>query len=97
MFAATRVELAEPPRTMGDGGRHLSLRVRQYGTVLRAVAFGRGEWAEQIEAVDGPISISFAASINEFRGRRNVELKLIDWQPETVSATVPPASDDTSA
>ncbi|MBT4868050.1 MAG: single-stranded-DNA-specific exonuclease RecJ [Planctomycetaceae bacterium] len=96
VFAATRVELAEPPRTMGEGDRHLSLRVRHYGTVLRAVAFGRGEWAEQIEAADGPISISFAASINEFRGRRNVELRLIDWQPETATATVPPASNDTS-
>lgn len=94
VFAATRVELAEPPRTMGEGDRHLSLRVRQYGTVMRAVAFGRGEWAEQIKAIDGPISISFAASINEFRGRRNVELKLIDWQPE--AATVPPAINDTS-
>jgi len=97
VFAATRVELAEPPRTMGDGDRHLSLRVRHYGTVLRAVAFGRGEWAKQIEAVDGPISISFAASINEFRGRRNVELRLIDWQPEVATAAVPPASNDTSA
>jgi single-stranded-DNA-specific exonuclease len=97
VFAATRVELAEPPRTMGEGDRHLSLRVRQYGTVMRAVAFGRGEWAEQIEAIDGPISISFAASINEFRGRRNVELRLIDWQPEATAATVPPAFNDTSS
>lgn len=82
VFAATRVELAEPPRTMGDGDRHLSLRVKQYGTVLRAVAFGRGEWAEEIAAAGGAIDISFAPGINEFRGRQNVELKLIDWQPQ---------------
>ena len=29
VFAATHIELVEPPRTMGEGDRHLSLRVRQ--------------------------------------------------------------------
>ncbi len=36
VFATTRVELAEPPRKMGEGERHLSLRVRQHNTTLRA-------------------------------------------------------------
>ena len=97
VFAATRVELAEAPRTMGEDGRHLSLRVRQYGATLRAIAFGRGEWAEEIAAVDGPIAISFAANINRYRGRENVELKLIDWQPETVGAAVSPGTENASA
>ncbi len=80
-FAATGVRLVEPPRTMGDGDRHLSLRIRQNGTALRAVAFGRGDWAEQIAAVDGPLSVSFAPVINSFRGLNRVELRLIDWKP----------------
>lgn len=82
VFVAGRVELAQPPRKMGDGERHLSLRVRQYGTTLRAVAFGRGHWADEIEAVPGPIAISFAPSINRYRGRENVELQLLDWLPD---------------
>jgi single-stranded-DNA-specific exonuclease len=82
---------------MGEDGRHLSLRVRQYGATLRAIAFGRGEWAEEIAAVDGPIAISFAANINRYRGRENVELKLIDWQPETVGAAVSPGTENASA
>ena len=82
VFAATRIELAEPPRTMGEGDRHLSLRVRQYGRTLRAIAFGRGEWAAKIAESPGSIAISFAASINHFRGRENVELQLHDWQAE---------------
>ena len=45
MLASTKVELAEPPRKMGEGERHLDLRVRHYGKVMRAIAFGRGEWA----------------------------------------------------
>jgi single-stranded-DNA-specific exonuclease len=85
-FAAAGVQLVEPPRRMGGGERHLSLRLRQSagataGKVFRAVAFGKGDWAEEIEAVDGPLSISFTAAINEFRGYERVELHLTDWQP----------------
>lgn len=82
VFAATHVELASPPRTMGEGDRHLDLRVRQHNITMRAIAFGRGEWAEEIAAVNGPIAIGFTAGINRFRGRESVELKLEDWQPE---------------
>lgn len=80
VLTSSRVELAEPPRKMGEGERHLSLRLRHYGKTLRAVAFGKGEWAEKIAAVAGPISISFAPSINRFRGQENVELQLLDWR-----------------
>jgi single-stranded-DNA-specific exonuclease len=79
VLTSSRVELAEPPRKMGEGERHLSLRLKHYGKTLRAVAFGKGEWAEEIAAVAGPISISFAPSINRFRGQESVELQLLDW------------------
>jgi len=79
-FASSKVELVEPPRTMGEGDRHLSIRVRQHRTVMRAVAFGKGEWAEDIAAVNGPLSICFAAVVNSFRGFEKVELRLIDWK-----------------
>ena len=32
VFATSRVELVEPPRKMGEGERHLSLRVRHFNT-----------------------------------------------------------------
>ena len=63
---------------MGEGDQHLDLRVLQYGTRLRAIAFGRGNWAEQIRNAPGPLSISFAAAINRYRGRESVELQLVD-------------------
>lgn len=88
-FAARRVDLAEPPKTMGEGDRHLALRVCQHRTRLRAVAFGRGEWADEIAAAGGPLSISFAPQINSFRGYESVELQLHDWQPADASAQVP--------
>ena len=82
-FAATNVELVEPPRTMGEGDRHLSIRIRQNKTVMRAVAFGQGEWAEEIATVKGPLSVSFSPVINSFRGFEKVELRLLDWKAAT--------------
>ncbi len=80
-FMASHVELAEPPKTMGEGARHLSVRIRQQGTVLRGVAFGRAEWAEEMAKVGGPLHISFQPNINTFQGMNRVELQLIDWKP----------------
>jgi single-stranded-DNA-specific exonuclease len=88
VFATTRVELAEPPRKMGEGERHLSLRVRQHNTTLRAIAFARADWAEPIANLNRPFSISYAPCINRFGGNERVELQLIDWQPEPSSAPV---------
>lgn len=83
VFVSTRVELAEPPRTMGEGDRHLQVRLRHFGKTLRAVAFGKGEWAAELAAAPGPLSISFAPVINRFRGQENVELQLLDWKCDT--------------
>lgn len=80
-FVASNIELVEPPKTMGEGDRHLQLRVRQHRTQMRAVAFGRADWVKPLIEAGGPISISFAPTINEYRGRRNVELHLVDWKP----------------
>lgn len=79
-FAASGVELAEPPRRMGGGERHLSVRVRQGSKVLRCVAFGKGDWADELSRVSGPLSICFTAGLNEFNGYESVELQLVDWQ-----------------
>ncbi|QDV16119.1 Single-stranded-DNA-specific exonuclease RecJ [Gimesia panareensis] len=87
-FVATRVELAEPPKTMGEGGRHLSLVFQQHKTRIRAIAFGKGEWASQMEEAGGPFSISFAPGINRFRGFESVQLHLKDWISEQADAPV---------
>ena len=93
VFAASRVELAEPPKKMGEGERHLSLRVRHHNTTLRAVAFTRADWAEPIAGLRGPFSISFAPRINRFRGNESVELQLIDWRPDAAApASGPPSA-----
>ncbi len=71
---------AGPPRRMGGGGRHLSLNLVQHGTKLRSVAFGCGDWAEPLAEATEPLAFAFKPTINNFRGRRNVELLLADWR-----------------
>lgn len=92
VFASIGVELAAPPRTMGEGGQHLGLRLRQGRTTLRAVAFGRGDWAEELATVQGPISVCYKAAINRYQGRESVELQLLDWQPDRAAAAAPTTS-----
>ncbi|MFK7818226.1 MAG: single-stranded-DNA-specific exonuclease RecJ [Planctomycetaceae bacterium] len=92
-LAANNVELVEPPRTMGEGDRHLSIRVRHYNRVMRCIAFGKGEWADEIAAVNGPISICFTPKLSTFQGFERVELRLVDWKPaNTATAEVAPHS-----
>ena len=87
-FVASRVELAEPPKTMGEGDRHLAIKVRQQGTTMRCIAFGRGDWAEQLQVTGGLISITFAPVISTYRGFNKVELHLIDWKPSSITPAV---------
>ena len=82
IFAATRCELVEPPKKIGGGERHLSLKVRQFNKVMKAIAFGKADWADQIAATNGPISLCFSPGLNSFNGYESVDLHLIDWQPD---------------
>jgi single-stranded-DNA-specific exonuclease len=85
-LCTSEVTLCEPPKKIGGGERHLSLRLAQHGVELRAVAFGGGEWADALAEIDGPIAVAFQPFVNHFRGRKSVELQVRDWQPAAVLA-----------
>lgn len=80
LLCTTDVTLAGPPRTIGSGGNHLALKLSQHGVTLRAVAFGAAEWADELASLGRPFDAAFRPVINTFRGRRNVELHLVDWR-----------------
>jgi single-stranded-DNA-specific exonuclease len=81
IFASTSAELADTPRKMGEGERHLTIQLKQQRRQMKAIAFGRGEWADELTQANGPLHFCFAPIINRFRGQENVELQLIDWKP----------------
>jgi single-stranded-DNA-specific exonuclease len=95
LLSATGVTLAEPPKRIGGGGRHLSLRLAQHGVKLRGVAFGGGDWAVELGAAEGPLALAFRPVINSFQGRRTVELHVVDWrcdEPTSSVAAMPAAA-----
>ena len=80
LLCASEVELSGEPKRMGKGDLHFSCQLQQHGIRLRAVAFGKGDWVDELQQATGPFDFVFRAKINEFNGRRSVELHLVDWQ-----------------
>lgn len=90
VLCAAGVQLVDSARKMGAGDRHLSLRLTQDGVQVGAVAFGRGEWCQPMNEHDGLLDVVFQPMINEFAGRRSVQLQLLDWRagrPGTLPAS----------
>lgn len=80
-FCASLLQIVGEPKTMGGGDRHLNFQVAQNGKTMRVIAFGKGEIRDELATVGGEIDLVFEPVVNEFRGYRKVELRMIDWRP----------------
>jgi single-stranded-DNA-specific exonuclease len=97
ILCASGVRLAEPPRTMGGGARHISMTLTQHGARVRGVAFGGAEWLPHLPVPGQPFHVAFKPKINEFRGRRTAEMEIVDWRPDGIDVGVaipPPAGSE---
>ena len=75
VFSMTGLEILSASAV--GGGRHTRLRLRKHGTELEGVFFGHAP--EDLGAVPGRLAeAAFTPQINEFRGRRSVQLLLSD-------------------
>ncbi len=81
LFLAGGLQIQGQPRRMGGGERHMSFRVSQNGTTLRAVAFGMGERFDELTSDGGRCCLVFTPKINEWQGYRSVELEVVDFRP----------------
>ena len=81
LLFTSHVQVDGNPRRVGGGERHLLLNLRQYDRTFRAIAFGQADRAESLQEDQSDFDIAFRPIINEFRGRRSVELQLVDWRP----------------
>lgn len=88
VFCAMGVHIVGEPKLMGESGRHMSFRVRQYEKQLRVVAFGQAEeWLPKLTKLESAkIDIAFRPVLNDFGGFPRVELQLIDWRPAQTDA-----------
>lgn len=93
VLCATGVTLTEPPKRIGGGERHLSLKLSHLRTPMRCVGFGFGDDAEQLVAAKGPLDVAFKPVINDFGGRSKVEIQLVDWRvSETSTSALKPST-----
>jgi len=70
-------QLANPPRTVGSGGKHLTLMVRQGRATVRGIAFNRGEFARRLWQGQ-TLDLAVRPKLNRFNGRTSVELEVVD-------------------
>ncbi|HQH73769.1 MAG TPA: single-stranded-DNA-specific exonuclease C-terminal domain-containing protein, partial [bacterium] len=66
------------------GNNHLRLTLRHPRGFINAIGFGQGDKLEQLAG--GPLEIAFTCQINEYRGRRDIDLHLKDIRPAPASA-----------
>ena len=75
-FVVPHLELARPTRRMGRDGQHAKLWVVDGDAPIEAVA-----WETPNEELpSGRFDLAVAPSINEYQGRRSVQLKILDWR-----------------
>lgn len=81
LLLAGAVQVIGQPRLVGQGERHVSFRVRQGGTTVRAIAFNFADRVQEMMSTEGYCNLLFTPSINEWQGYRSVQMEIKDMQP----------------
>ena len=77
LLLASGVKVVGEPRLVGEQKNHLQLRLVQGNTQLKSIGWNLAEKAKDLTP-NSTISIIFHPSINEWNGRRDVQLELRD-------------------
>jgi single-stranded-DNA-specific exonuclease len=80
LLLAGDLQVVGEPRKVGGGERHLSFRVRQQGRDLKAIAFAMADRATELLSMGGRCCLAFTPKINEWQGRRSVDLEVRDFR-----------------
>ena len=78
-LATDWVELASEPRLVGRNSEHLQAQFVQGDVQLKAIGFGLGSHIEDLKQ-HRRCRVAFEPVINEFNGRRSVEMQILDLQ-----------------
>ncbi|HSY74054.1 MAG TPA: single-stranded-DNA-specific exonuclease RecJ [Dongiaceae bacterium] len=81
-FCARNLSHARPLQKMGANKQHVKLWVSDGSVTHEAVWWNGGDKSLPV----GKFDLAFAPQINEFSGRRAVQLKVLDWRPAEVCA-----------
>jgi single-stranded-DNA-specific exonuclease len=68
---------ARPPQRMGRAAQHAKFRVTDGGPILEAVWWN----CRNTPLPEGRFDLAVTPTVNEYNGRRSVQLKVLDWRP----------------
>ena len=81
MLVANRVRVVGDPKIVGDRKNHLQVRFAQGETTLKAIGWNMADRGKALKS--GTLcSVAFHPSINDWQGRRTVEMELKDFRLE---------------
>jgi single-stranded-DNA-specific exonuclease len=92
LLLSGNVQVVGEPRVVGEQKNHLQLRLVQGNTQLKAIGWGMAEKAKELRP-GAACSIVFHPSINEWNGRRDVQLELRDLVVEDASTALANATE----
>ncbi len=78
-LATDWVELAAEPRIVGSSGTHLQATFSDGTAIVKAIGFGQAESIETLKS-QRRCRVAFEPLLNEFNGRRTVEMQVLDFQ-----------------
>jgi single-stranded-DNA-specific exonuclease len=84
ILVANRVKIVGDPRVVGERKNHVQFRVAQGGAIVKAIGWSLAERAKALTA-NTLCSLAFHPSINEWNGRREVQLEVKDFQVDEAS------------
>ena len=71
-------------RRVGEDGKHLKLKLTgEHGAQMDAIGFGLGDWARRMPQ---KIDAAYHAEMNEWNGRRSLQMQLLDIRPAEPAA-----------
>jgi single-stranded-DNA-specific exonuclease len=84
LLVANRVRIVGDPRVVGERKNHLQFRVSQGSAVVKAIGWSLAERGKTL-AANTLCSLAFHPSINEWNGRREIQLEVKDFQIDEAS------------
>ena len=84
-FVARNLVQQRPPKRMGAEKQHLKLWVTDGAVTHEAVWWGAGEAPLPVSRFD----LAFSPQVNDYNGRRIVQLKVLDWRAAAGAANGP--------
>ncbi|HEY3423402.1 MAG TPA: single-stranded-DNA-specific exonuclease RecJ, partial [Negativicutes bacterium] len=86
VFACEELLIADL-RSIGQGGRHLKLKIKRNQISSDVIAWNMGSWVNELQR-NSCIDLAFLPEINEWQGQRSIQLKAHDVRQTVKKAMI---------